>query len=337
VLNAINRWLGRNVDGPEVVTSYRVAEQDPALGVPGADLSRLAFIHHTTSIFNIGDYLSSPRHYFRFEPTEGGRPVAVIGGGVFGNYGIVRKKVTGIDLEARCKVGWGIGLSVKGRESDRRKMDAFSAALDVNATRDPELSSDSVQFCPCSSVFNSLTELPPGQEVGILLNHSPQVSGRNPLALHARHHNLVMGGNALSENDFRALFARIGHLVTNSYHTAMWGLLSGRSVGIIGFSSKYTNILKMFGMPGEYLHVQKGDYDGLSHAIDRILAKGRFVSAPDAAERRDEFRRINLAYAQQLVDRGLFKRIDLVPDDQRSLERRNAEVFRTHVLASAFS
>lgn len=335
--NAIKRLLGRHNDGPEVVTSYRIAAQHPALGVPEADLSRLAFIHHTTSIFNIGDYLSSPRHYFRFVPVPGGRPVAVIGGGVFGNYGIVRKKTQVIDIDNRCRVGWGIGLSVKGGVSIREKMDAFSASLDVNATRDPELSSEKVQFCPCSSVFNSLTDLPPGREVGILLNHSPKVSGGNPLSLHARYENLVVGGNALSENDFRALFARIGHLVTNSYHTAMWGLLSGRSVGMIGFSSKYTNVLKMFGIAGDYQHYEKGDVDGLVKSIDRVISENLFVSAPNAAERREEFRRINLAYAGKLVEQGVFQRVDLVPDDQRALERRNAEVFRTHVLASAFS
>ena len=335
--NPFKRLLGRSGDTSEVVTSYRIAAQHPAMDVPEADLSRLAFIHHTTSIFNIGDYLSSPRHYFRFVPNRQGRPVVVIGGGVFGNYNIVRKNAKSINIDARCRVGWGIGLSVKGDGSASQKMDVFSESLDFNATRDLELVSEKVPFCPCSSVFNSLTELPPGQEVGILLNHSPKVSGGDPLGLHARYDNLVVGGNALSEYDFRALFSRIGYLVTNSYHTAMWGLLSGRAVGIIGFSSKYTNVLKMFGIAGDYQRYEKGDPDGLVKAIDRVISENLFVSAPNAADRRDEFRKLNLAYAGKLVEQGVFERIDLVPDDQRSIERRNSEVFRTHVLAAAYS
>jgi hypothetical protein len=330
--NALKRFFGGGRDATEVVTSYRVAAQHRDLGVPEADLSRLAFIHHTTSIFNLGDYLSSPRHYFRFVPPAAGKPIAVIGGGVFGNYDAVRKNIVGIDLAARRRIGWGVGLSVKSVGTRSSKMDAFSNQMDFNATRDPDLATEEVRFCPCSSVFNAITELPPGREVGILLNHSPKVSGADPLRLNARYAHLAVGGNALSENDFRAIFSRIGHIVTNSYHTAMWGLLSGRSVGVIGFSSKYANVLKMFGIAGDYQHCEKGDTDGLVKAIDRVIGENLFVAAPNASERREEFRQLNLAYARNLVEQGVFERIDLVPDDQRALDRRTAEVFQRNVL-----
>lgn len=330
--NAFARIFSRKRDVADVVSSYRLATQHPDLAVPGAELSKLAFVHHTTSVFNLGDYLSSPRHYFRFVPKPSGRPVVVIGGGVFGSYDYLRKNVAGLDLEARCRVGWGVGLSAKSADAAAGKMDAFSARLDFNATRDPELASDKALFCPCSSVFNAITEIPRGSEVGILLNYDTRASGSDPLALLAGYDGKVVGTNAVSESDFRNLFARTGHLVTNSYHTAMWGLLSGRSVGIVGFSSKYANILNMFGLTGGYNRYEKGDGDGLRKAIDRVLAENLFIAAPDWADRRERFRALNLGYAQKLVEQGVFERVDRVPDDQRSLDRRMAEVLRRNVL-----
>ena len=330
--NALARFFDRKRDTAEVVSSYRVAAQHRDLDVPEADLARLAFIHHTTSIFNLGDYLSSPRHYFRFVPPAAGKPIAVIGGGVFGSYDYLRKNVVGLDLGARRKVGWGVGLSAKSVDAASGKMDAFSAQMDFNATRDPELASEKAAFCPCSSVFNAITEIPRGSEVGILLNYDPRASGRDPLALLAGYEGKVVGSNAVSESDFRGLFARTGHLITNSYHTAMWGLLSGRSVGIVGFSSKYANIMSMFGLSGSYQRYEKGDGEGLRKVIDRVLSENLFVSAPDFADRREQFRQLNLDYARKLVEQGVFERIDRVPDDQRSLDRRMAEVFRRNVL-----
>lgn len=326
-----NLW-GKGQTQPSVTSSYRIAEQHRQLGVPGTDLTRLAFIHHTTTIFNLGDYLSSPRHYFRFTPSSHGKPIAIVGGGVFGSYRQLQRKVTSVDLDKRCKIGWGVGISAKGSDTISDKMISFSNEMDFNATRDPDLATEKSPFCPCSSVFNAITEIPKGAEIGIILNYDPRASGDDPLKLLSNYENKIVGTNAVSEADFRNIFARTGHLITNSYHTAIWGLISGRSVGIVGFSSKYANVMSMFGLPDSYVRYEKGNGVELRKAIDRILSENLFVRAPDYGDRLLEFRRINLNYARTLVDAGIFDRIDLVPDDQHSLARRMSEVFRRNVL-----
>jgi hypothetical protein len=313
----------------EIVSSFRLAGQD---GHPAAT-SPVSFLHYRTSVFNLGDYLSSPRHYLRFVPRAGGRPVAVIGGGVFGRYERIRGPGEPIDLDNRARVAWGVGLSLKGEDGGGvERLAEMARSFDAVSTRDPDHVSDMVPFCPCSSVLNRIVDIPPGEHTGVLLNFDPRASGRNPLAMLATFRDVVTGVNAVSERDFRRYFARCGRVVTNSYHTAFWGLLSGRAVSIVGFSSKYDSIRSMFNLPVAPRRYAMGDAESLRAAIAAALAENSFVSLDDATAWRERFRDLNRRYADRLVAAGLFERIEPVVDDDDALDCREAEIFAEYVL-----
>jgi polysaccharide pyruvyl transferase WcaK-like protein len=164
------------------------------------------------------------------------------------------------------------------------------------------------------------------------LNFDTRASGPAPLALLRAFEGCVVGSNASSERDFRALFAQTDRIVTNSYHTAFWGLASGRAVGMIGFSSKYDSIRSMFGLDADYQRYRKGDDAGLGNAIRQVLQSDRFVRVPDAAEVKEKFRKLNFDVAERLVERGIFEAIAFVPDNELSLQRRADEVLSDYVL-----
>lgn len=289
-------------------------------------------MHHRTTVFNLGDYLSSPRHYFRYTPTAAGRPVAVVGGGVFGNYERLRMGTSVIDMDNRIRVAWGVGLSNKNAGDDSSKLIEVARSFDYITTRDPDNASDAMPFCPCASVMNSIAEMPVGTKTGILLNFDPRASGPNPLEMLASFKDMVVGTNAVSESDFRTLFGRTSHIVTNSYHTAYWGLMSGRSVAIVGFSSKYESIRAMFGLDPAIYRYKKGDGEGLGSAIATALADGKFVRLENGPDYREKFRDLNRQYAAKLVEAGVFAKIEPIVDGEEPLSRRNGEVFRDYVL-----
>lgn len=317
-----------SADFHEIVSSFRLAGQD---GEPAAT-SPVAFLHYRTSVFNLGDYLSSPRHYFRFVPKADGPSVAVIGGGVFGRYERIRGPGEQINLDKRSRVAWGVGVSLKGEHGGVERLTEMAKSFDAITTRDFDHVSQNVPFCPCSSVLNSIVDIPPGEHTGILLNFDPRASGRDPLAMLATFRNVVTGVNAVSERNFRRYFARCGRIVTNSYHTAFWGLLSGRAVAIIGFSSKYDSLQSMFGLPVAPRRYAMGNAESLRTAIADALADNDFVSIADAPSWRHRFRDLNRQYADRLVEAGLFERIDPIVDDDDSLDQREAEIFAEYLL-----
>lgn len=313
----------------EIVSAFRLVGQD---GEPAAT-APVAFMHYRTSVFNLGDYLSSPRHYFRFTPRAGGRPVAVVGGGVFGRYERIRVPGAPIDIDNRARVAWAVGLSLKGADGGGiERLAEMARSFDAVSTRDPDHTSEAVTFCPCSSVLNGIVDIPPGERTGILLNFDPRASGRNALAMLATFRDVVVGVNAVSERDFRRHFGRCGRIVTNSYHTAFWGLLSGREVAIVGFSSKYDSIRAMFDLPLPPRHYAMGNAESLRSAIAGALAEGPFARLDDAPGWRRRFRELNLRYAARLVEAGLVERIDPIVDDDDSLDQRQGEIFAEYVL-----
>lgn len=313
----------------DIVSAFRLVGQD---GEPAAT-SPVAFMHYRTSIFNLGDYLSSPRHYFHFTPAAGRGPVAVVGGGVFGRYERILGPGAAIDIESRARVAWAVGLSLKGSDGGGvERLAEMALSYDAVSTRDPDHTSENVPFCPCSSVLNGIVDIPPGDRTGVLLNFDPRASGRNPLAMLATFRDVVVGVNAVSERDFRRHFARCNRIVTNSYHTAFWGLLSGREVAIVGFSSKYDSVRAMFNLAVSPRHYAMGDAESLRAAIAASLAGGPFARLDDAAAWRRRFRDLNMAYAARLVSAGLFERIEPVKDDDDALDRREGEIFAEYVL-----
>jgi hypothetical protein len=263
------------------------------------------FLHYG-DMTNVGDYLSSPRHYFDFDCA---RRTVIVGGGASNNFFAKRA------LQKRgVRVVWGVGQSWPfGRE-----MSTIDGTLKYllrrvtyakASTRDPALASPILPLVPCVSVFHPITETPPGRETGVIVNGSERVSGD----IEALRHRLAttVGGeivfatNTIDLDDFEAAFARTRTLITNSFHAAYWGLLSGRAVHIIGYSSKFTNLARLFGyLPNAVEKVARGDGADLAAAIARCHGRAG-LQLKDPAATRHAFRRMNLDFAESLLQVGV--------------------------------
>ena len=266
----------------------------------------VTFVHHNTSmVFNLGDFLCSPRHYFSFEAV---RPVCVIGGGAFNDLATAEAR----RVKGRTRVSWAIGRTLGFRDAasppDRAAVFSLFA---VASTRDLQEVGETICFVPCVSVLHPLVETKPGTAVGLFLSADDQgasLSSKSILEHQSRvRPDLVLGTNAMSEETFIGAFAKTNEVVTNSYHVAYWSLLSGRSVAVLGYSTKFTSLLEAFGLPSEAVYrYSRGDGEGLARLVEKALDERRFVSLPDYRSVRQEFRAVNLRFAERLVSEGIF-------------------------------
>ena len=277
--------------------------------------ANIDFLHYG-DMTNVGDYLSSPRHYFDFESE---RKVVIVGGGASNNF--FAKRALG---KSGKRIAWGIGQSWPfGRELTLfdRAMKSFLRHIAYHraSTRDRGLSSQALPLVPCASVFHPIVDLPPGHGVTVVVNGNPLVSGdietlRRQLAGEVP--QLEFATNKLSVDDFAGVFARAGTVVTNSYHAAYWGLLSGRRVHIIGYSSKFTAVADLFGLPHTAVtQVVRGDGAGLATAILASVG-GSPHQVGDPQDVRQNFRWLNLEFARSLSELGIratVKRRELAP------------------------
>jgi hypothetical protein len=264
------------------------------------------FLHYGETR-NIGDFYCSPRHYFDFDSE---RETLIVGGGASNNFfcGRARKQ------RAQMRIAWGIGqswsLDSKPSRVDRliksvkRKLTYARAS-----TRDISLASKHLPLVPCVSVFHPVTEIPVGNELGIFLNSDTQVSGlqadfkrASTSTVHAR---ALFANNGLAADEFMTLFGRTGSIITNSYHAAYWGLLSGRNVHILGYSSKFTNLAALFDFPeSSVVRIRRGDSASLHRAIAACEEREPLrLKAPGAV--RANFRARNLDFARSLADVGV--------------------------------
>lgn len=274
------------------------------------------FLHyHATG--NIGDLLCSPRHYFDFEAE---RDTLIVGGGASNSFFAGRARMR----KARVRVGWGIGQS--WRFGQRAGM--FKSALnsikryltyDLLSTRDPSMASPSLPLVPCVSVFHPITEIPCGDSVGIFLNGDQAVSG--PFAADttalakAFGKPVIRASNEGEVERFAESFSQTMMLITNSYHAAYWGLLSGRQVHVIGYSSKFVNLVSLFGFePDRVIAVERGNVEDLANAI-KNSAEREPLQCKASAGVRDQFRAMNLEFAGRLASVGV-RAIARVPGDR---------------------
>lgn len=288
------------------------------------------FLHYGDT-GNVGDLLCSPRHYFDFASD---RPALIVGGGASNNFfcGRAWKRSAGV------RIAWAIGQSWRpGREAspwDRLLKSATRRLTYARAsTRDPALVSDQLPLVPCVSVLHPVTEMPAGTEVGIFLNANAHVSGEHE-AMRLRlpcaalfGPRAFMATNGLSADAFMRSFRRTGTVITNSYHAAYWGLLSGRSVHIIGYSSKFSSLAALFDFPeSAVIRVSRGDGDALIRAIKQCADRAPLRLAKPGLVRSD-FRKRNLDFAQSLGAVGLFATLKAANDDARfsaSMARQDA-------------
>ena len=266
----------------------------------------VAFEHRWPAIFNLGDFLCSPRHYFQFELSEATvhRPV-VLGGGAYNDLGIASVK----DTQATCSIAWGIGRSVPYLSNE--SLPSLQEALTVFSafsTRDPALANEGCRLVPCVSVMHDLVDLPPGKETMLILNQNPVVGGIGKLGEDAESRFDAFAHNALPEQDFVALFEASGRIVTNSYHGAYWALLSGREVQLIGYSSKFDSLLALLNLDASPIRYRRGDHAELIRAMSEVETRP-YLKLAEPKAIKERFRTINRDYARSLVEAGLFAAI----------------------------
>lgn len=268
----------------------------------------VTFIHHHPPLPNIGDALCTPRCYYQF--TSGDRSLAVYGGGAY-------KQLT-VDLASedshKYRILWAAGVSHQPGQStkiDYRKLHQLFA---VASTRDPEVAKNGLHLVPCPSVFHPICDLPLGNRIGLFLNASKGATGVNVEALLAakrkRHAGLVTGTNAMAVRDFMVALKETRTVVTNSYHVAYWSLVSGRSVALAGYSSKFTSLMDLFGQErARVLIYKKGDQETLSNLLDKALERPDQIYIDHPEETKAAFRMANHDFADAVTNTGLVNAI----------------------------
>ncbi len=262
------------------------------------------FVHNTPALPNLGDAVCSPKHYFDFASE---RSVLIVGGGAYSRLGIREAR----RHAAAVKIAWGIGSSVR-LGLDLEPFDARPAlkTYDRASSRDRHLAVDGIAHIPCVSCFHPIADIPPGSATGLFINRDEAASGAGVLDLLSdqarRRPDLVTGTNAMGAAELGSLLALTGNVVTNSYHIAYWSLLSGRSVTIVGYSTKFLSLLDLFDLQPFVSRYVRGDSESLAHAVDAAFEKQPLRARPGY---KAAFRHANLAFADSLASLGVDARL----------------------------
>lgn len=269
----------------------------------------VSFIHHNPSRGNLGDYLCSPRHYFSFQKSVEG--LHVVGGGVFVDFAVEKIEKHKIPFEKT--VLWGVGQSLRGRDAVTRQV--MELPYVEWGVRDKDCV-EVERFLPCVSCLHPMLDLLPADSgTLVFLNADPKVTSSDlqlEVAEAVLRRGWVLLYNNCSAQEFISHFAVAQHIVTNSYHGAYWGLLSGRRVTLFGYSSKFTSLLHGFGIDGSRLiRVERGDLRGLCEALKAESFELEGIELERPVDIRQEYRARNMQFAQKLVAAGLVSSMDL--------------------------
>jgi len=270
----------------------------------------LLFLHHQPARGNIGDELCSPKHYFDMVPAASG--VTVVGGGVFTDFGLKRLKILR-RLPSRA-VLWGTGISVRDSSATVEQITSLPYAF--WGVRDGDRV-DEAHFLPCVSCFHSMLDAPV-QETGstlLFINVDPKVSSVGALD-ELRHMAAERGWqfllNNCNESDLSVALAEARHVVTNSFHGTYCGLLAGRRVTSIGYSSKFISLMRVMGLdPLMLVPVRRGSQDSLVNAVRDIDNDSRALQLDDHLAVKYEFRARNRSFSERLEESSLFSSVRL--------------------------
>jgi hypothetical protein len=242
-------------------------------------------------LFNIGDELCTPDNYFNIESDGDYR---IIGGGVW------NIESYGTDGKSSNTILWAAGKSNK----------EFSKTSYINtgnfryaewSIRDRDLLGDKSRFVPCVSCLNdSIISDPIGNKTLIFTNANTAVSPN--IQIPETDDTIVMKNDEPFES-FIEKWKQCDRVITNSYHGIYWSLLSGRAVSPYGYSSKFKSVMSLFDMeiPRENLY----HYRTQEPFKSMIKKKQNFVSAKDCSKIRDDFRNLNIEYAEKLSRLGV--------------------------------
>jgi hypothetical protein len=247
--------------------------------------------------------LCTPRNYFSFSSD---RPALIVGGGAYNDLGV--RDARRFDVPVR--VAWALGRSFRAgvaiKALDER---TIAATFALATTRDPQFATDTVQLLPCVSALHPIVDTAPGKERGLFLNHDEAASGGEiDHILRRKEEGCRIATNSLPETEFLSAFAHVGQITTNSYHAAYWALLSGRSVNVVGYSTKFTNLLALLGLDGgAVIPYRRGDSESLARAL-QIAENREPLSLRDPSAFKARFREMNMDFAELLGKYGIVAR-----------------------------
>lgn len=275
----------------------------------------LLFIHNKPTVFNIGDFLCTPQHYFDFGMNKKNNKLrlkklkynCVIGGGAYKNHAeSILDTIT-----AKNVVTWAIGSSENG-VIEQPKIDKFHTFT----TRDIAVARKyNVRFLPCVSVLSNIVDVKVGGKIGVFLNHDVNITKKSDLEeikAYCEINDAVFGTNSFSQNEFIKLFSRTDRVITNSYHMAYWSLLSGRSVSILGYSSKFQSLIDMFEISNESMIKYDKKSKSLKSVFYEAFDSKTFYSLNDSENTKKYFRQLNIDFANELVDMGIVSKASLI-------------------------
>ena len=152
------------------------------------------FVHRNPNLFNIGDFLCSPRHYFTFSGAPEG--ATVVGGGIFDPR---KKIISKFDLNPGLCAIWGAGFAQGTGERETVVSDLPFRAWSY---RDIRYVPDH-KFVPCVSCFHPVScSAPGGGGTLVFLNDDPKVTPhacRSSVEKTCRDHGWHLAWNSSAE------------------------------------------------------------------------------------------------------------------------------------------
>lgn len=277
----------------------------------------IVFVHKQPALRNIGDELCSPKHYFSLRTAL--PRLAIVGGGVFGDFGA--KALRTLGLTPAQSVLWGIGRSAK-RDGERLERIATLPHL-AWGLRDIDGLADAAHFLPCVSCLHPMLDAPiEGDATLLFVNAETRVTPttqQQALARLASERGWTLLHNDCSDAAMAEALRRHRRVVTNSFHGAYWSLLSGHETAVVGYSTKFHSLLLGLGLDPSRLQrydkprkigwlgrwTRSGRGDALVDAVLQAAQPAASLGLPDAGAVLGRFRRINLDFAASLVQQQI--------------------------------
>jgi hypothetical protein len=289
------------------------------------------FLRNRPAIFNLGDYLCTPYHYFNFGVfcTQSGfliknRPHKVIlGGGAYNDLGLNQP----VDFDKT--ILWGVGSSIHGTTSEAIKTKELPYFL--WGARDPDAVEDKKKVLPCVSCLHPITDILPGKKTAVFLNKDSSITDFNQInfAKINQEFDVEVYTNYLDEISFSRCFSRANRIITNSYHVSYWSLLTGREVAIIGYSSKFRSLLKLFNLSPIIFPYDTKDKKNLEDLIFSVLKQKQFHKVHSAVDYKIDFRRRNAQFANMCLANNFCRKIELV-QQTKFLQQRRTLLYRLY-------
>lgn len=284
------------------------------------------FVHHRPAVRNLGDELCSPKHYFSIHSADG--VLYVLGGGVFPDWGRgILRRVSG---PPQRTVMWGVGQSRRRPSDPVPDVPEYLAA----ATRDPNRATGRVGFVPCVSCLHPMLDSTmQGEETLVYLNRDADVSSLAQVGMVSSccsRHGLAYVDNSCTAEAFSSALSRSKRLITNSFHGAYWGLLSGRSVTVLGYSSKFRSLFLALDLPMRIVSIAKFGDDLFPRLVESATDRSVDSRLGDPAGKLEEFRGINLDFARSLQNVG----VEAVPIRTTRLPPPESAVLRAAAVAA---